>query len=256
LTLRFFTGHFHEPLYKFLGTGLNATQRTALETSSRPSRGGFQTLSEGGQQGLLKPATIAIAVQGLPNELLTTPDEAASGLRDPGISILVRSSKEIKSHSRETTVPKTVYHFSSSITDSSHRKSQPEPKDLGDLYPVQSVEEAPEQGPPFSLVKDSRRTQRCEPLIDLRIRDVESPASEAYVNDFSEAGIKITGIQTRVGEVKSFVMEGDFHLERFAFAAQCRWTDTTSANPVAGFEILGPSKQVKERLLKLLLDTV
>jgi hypothetical protein len=98
--------------------------------------------------------------------------------------------------------------------------------------------------------------QAVEPSLALRIRDVESPASEAYVNDFSEAGIKITGIKTRVGEVKSFVIAGDFRLEPFAFAAQCRWTDTTSPNPVAGFEILGPSKQVKERLLKLLLDTV
>lgn len=108
-----------------------------------------------------------------------------------------------------------------------------------------------------SVTRVSSREER-ERLSGSRfpIYDLYDTRAEYYVEDISEKGLQVLGINTNAGETRTFVVQGyafdDIH--SFSFDAECRWTKAESAEGMsrAGFEITDISDDGMRELRALL----
>lgn len=77
------------------------------------------------------------------------------------------------------------------------------------------------------LPREGRDFPRIELDFELSIHDAKRPDLIGLVEDVSERGMRIRGIETRVGEVKTFaVPAGKYEqISPFAFEAVCRWVE-------------------------------
>ncbi len=103
-----------------------------------------------------------------------------------------------------------------------------------------------------------RAVPRCYMVFNRSISDVDNPGVKGIVVDISERGVQITGIETRVGEVRTFVIGNDRFSpdSELGFEAVCRWFNPGDASGecMAGFEIARISAAARNRLRKLLQE--
>jgi hypothetical protein len=107
-------------------------------------------------------------------------------------------------------------------------------------------------------VQNLRRAPRHLALFPIPIYDGKNPKISGTLKDVTEHGVGISGIETTVGETRTFVILGDefvaVEFETFAFDSVCRWINTGDDEDAysAGFEITSISERDREQLGKLL----
>jgi len=72
--------------------------------------------------------------------------------------------------------------------------------------------------------------------------------------DISETGLQISGIPTRFGDTKEFLVQADYFADvlPFVIEARCQWASKAESGRLfSGFEITSISKQAFEELKKL-----
>jgi hypothetical protein len=88
------------------------------------------------------------------------------------------------------------------------------------------------------------------------IYDLYDMGAEYYVEDISEKGLQILGINTNAGESRTFVVQGYAFddIQSFSFDAECRWAKAVSGEGLAraGFEITDISEEGLRELRALL----
>lgn len=130
---------------------------------------------------------------------------------------------------------------------------------LRKLLNVQAIgpEELYERLPLYEVMTadDMRQLVRAPLEYELPVYELDNPSSEGRVGNVTEQGVGVTGIETRVGETKTLVIEaGEIAaFDAITFNAQCRWVKKkATAEYVAGFEITRITKDNLERLRQLL----
>jgi hypothetical protein len=101
-----------------------------------------------------------------------------------------------------------------------------------------------------------RETPRKYPIFNIAIFDVDDPANEGYIQDISDKGIRISGINIKPQQKKTFMIQADQfdNVHPFSFDAECKWcSPATDDEPCAcGFEIITISDHDREELLKII----
>jgi hypothetical protein len=102
-----------------------------------------------------------------------------------------------------------------------------------------------------------RLSPRTYIFFALPIYDADDPETRGVVNDLSHNGLQIGGIDTTVGEVKTFVIWHDLFRPDtpLRFEAICRWTaqDDTDWDCISGFEITSISPEGSQQLQELIV---
>ena len=116
---------------------------------------------------------------------------------------------------------------------------------------TEAQEESPE-------VKDMRQFPRKSIDFPLWVYGDVEQIEYGFVEDVSEKGVRVRGIDVGIGEERTFVVRyapGD-RRQPFVFEATCRWVNTNAQSPnktVAGFEITSISNLDAERLQDILV---
>ncbi len=101
-----------------------------------------------------------------------------------------------------------------------------------------------------------RLSPRTYIFFAMPIYDANDPEIRGVVNDISHQGLQIAGIDTEVGQTRSFVMHHElFPPDRpLTFEAVCRWTaqDETDWDCISGFAITRISEAGTAQLQDLL----
>jgi hypothetical protein len=104
-----------------------------------------------------------------------------------------------------------------------------------------------------------RRSPRAYPVVTLPIFDVDDPTIEGLVQDISENGVQVSGMDIRVGAKKTFIIQAEEScgIKPFSFDAECRWVSPDSEDQMgmAGFEIISISEKDLEEL-QMVLQTL
>jgi hypothetical protein len=100
--------------------------------------------------------------------------------------------------------------------------------------------------------KESRSYPRADLAIKVPIYDLQT-GSIGILRDISEKGLRVAGIDARVGQVRAFQIpiEMCMQAEPLLILAECKWTKTrrkTKEYVVAGFEIIDLSAQDRNTL--------
>jgi hypothetical protein len=108
-------------------------------------------------------------------------------------------------------------------------------------------------------VRGVRRIQRKRITYPLPLYDGGDPFKPGRVVNLSESGVCVEGIESRVGEVKTFIVRSGHHGSRFSFVFEgiCRWVrDERQSGKalVAGFQITSISAPELRVLQKVLQD--
>jgi hypothetical protein len=125
--------------------------------------------------------------------------------------------------------------------------------ELADRLPVSESLQAPSVVMP-SGGETLRRSARSYVMVKLPVYDLDDLTVEGYVEDISETGLMVGGIQAAAGETKSLLIQADEFADvyPFTFDVKCRWSETQDDGTCeAGFEITSISKVGKVELKKL-----
>lgn len=97
---------------------------------------------------------------------------------------------------------------------------------------------------------------RHYPFISIPVHIANEPDSRGWVRDMNEHGLQVSGVTTKCGDTKTFLIRPEVMQSKDAlvFDAECRWSgeDESSGSPVSGFEITGISRGELTRLKKLI----
>jgi hypothetical protein len=100
-----------------------------------------------------------------------------------------------------------------------------------------------------------RKSGRFHPIMGLPVYSLDDLTTQYTVRDISEKGFHIIGMSTKLGERKSFVVQGEDLADvlPFTFEAECRWVkaDSNKNEFNAGFEIVNISNSDLSELRKL-----
>lgn len=103
---------------------------------------------------------------------------------------------------------------------------------------------------------ERRRLPRNYILFSFPIYEAEDLTAEGFVNEISEQGLQVTGLQARVGQTKALLIRADEFADiyPFVFDVVCRWArrEQPDGEPVLGFEITSISETGSEELRKLI----
>ena len=103
---------------------------------------------------------------------------------------------------------------------------------------------------------ETRQERRCYPGFGILIHELDDLAEDYYIQDISLSGFKITGMPTKVGESRTFLIEADEFVDVFPFSlkAECRWVkaDSNMNEYVAGFEITKITEQSLNELKQII----
>ncbi len=126
-----------------------------------------------------------------------------------------------------------------------------------------SQSELYDRSPLYRERADQIRARKC-PRADLSIHipvyDFQPPAT-GLLRDISETGLRVAGIESSVGQIKTFQIPIDTFMQTdpLLVVAVCKWVKTKGKNrryPVAGFEIMDLSEKDRQTIrefIKLLL---
>jgi PilZ domain len=104
-----------------------------------------------------------------------------------------------------------------------------------------------------TVVTGVRKCRRMALNVALPIYDIEGSCT-GILRDISENGLRVAGIEARVGEAKTFQIPIDMFMQAdpLLIVAKCKWVKTkgkTTEYVVAGFEIVDLSQGDTETLL-------
>jgi hypothetical protein len=120
------------------------------------------------------------------------------------------------------------------------------------IQPSPSAKEEPAELPKLKTPQPSKYF----PVMEMAIYELDDLSTEYTVEYFTEKGIKVKGLDARVGEKKSFMVQPDEFADVFPFVFEgiCRWVDTDpdKERPTAGFDITSISKTGFDELSKLI----
>jgi hypothetical protein len=103
-------------------------------------------------------------------------------------------------------------------------------------------------------VRKKRQLHRNYALVPLPIIDLKNLLNEGAVVDITEAGVQISGIPTKLGDMKEFLIQADYFADvyPFVFDAQCRWTsESEGGHLLSGYKITSISEGGLQELEKL-----
>jgi uncharacterized protein (DUF433 family) len=105
-------------------------------------------------------------------------------------------------------------------------------------------------------VESTRVLPRSYLAITVHIYESKHPEIKGTLNDITERGVAITGIQAKVGEDAAFIIPtGNFiAIDPIMFAARCQWAEKEkdSGEWLAGFEITSISPKCLDDLRSLI----
>lgn len=113
------------------------------------------------------------------------------------------------------------------------------------------------EGGPAELPKP-KTPPHCKyfPVMRMAIYELDDLTTEYTLEYFTEKGIKVTGLDARIGEKRNFMVQPDEFADvfPFVFEAVCRWVDKDPAKKAitAGFDITSISKTGFDELSKLI----
>ncbi len=95
-------------------------------------------------------------------------------------------------------------------------------------------------------------------FLAVRVHDIQDPKLAGVLTDISLKGLQVTGIETRVGDIRRFFFQSPvFRIEpALVVEAVCRWIkpDEDTGETVAGFELKRTSKGGKGELQRLIQE--
>jgi hypothetical protein len=106
------------------------------------------------------------------------------------------------------------------------------------------------------IIEDMRQLPRHYLTVSVPIYEPSQPGLPGQLRDITDRGLGVIGIESKVGEVKSFVIpcRKFVKLENIWFEAECLWvnTETKDDQIIAGFQITKISGDCMDRLRKLI----
>jgi hypothetical protein len=120
-----------------------------------------------------------------------------------------------------------------------------------------------ESGEDTMIIYDMRQLPRYLLAVVVPVYDEARPDQTGILRDVTEGGLGITGIEARIGEVKSLIIScGEFiDVKDLSMEAECRWINPDESDDrwQAGFQIRKISRENLESLRRLIgtltLDT-
>lgn len=101
-----------------------------------------------------------------------------------------------------------------------------------------------------------RQTPRHYLMVSLPVYSSNNLVEEGIVQDISEEGLQIVGLESEMGETKELLIQADEFADiyPFHFKARCRWSckDIPTGLPLAGFEITSISDGSLSQLRNLI----
>ena len=121
------------------------------------------------------------------------------------------------------------------------------PSDLENRQPMPGSAEA---------MADRREFPRQYVLFSFPVYLADDLQSEGFVNDISERGLQVTGLEFAPGDTKSLLIRADEFAEiyPFVFDATCRWSkkEESDGQFISGLEITNISERGIEELRNLI----
>jgi hypothetical protein len=97
-----------------------------------------------------------------------------------------------------------------------------------------------------------RQAPRVAPDARILIYEIKRPEMQGYLLDINEDGIGVAGIESRVDDIKRFVILGDAYGESdpIEFTGLCRWVENGAENPSvsAGYQIIEIDQKNRKEL--------
>lgn len=107
-----------------------------------------------------------------------------------------------------------------------------------------------------SEVTNLRRAPRHYLVFKIPVVDLDRPTEKGFVNDITEEGLQISGINSEEGEIRTLMLRPDEVVDvgPITFKALTRWKKLESGGgqPVAGFRIVSLSQSDLERIRRLI----
>jgi hypothetical protein len=109
-------------------------------------------------------------------------------------------------------------------------------------------------------VESLRRLPRHIALFPVPIYDAKDHKISGMLRDLNEKGVGVTGIETTVGETRTFVILGDefvaVEFDTFTFQAMCRWVriEDEEGPFASGFEMTHIEEKDLQELKKLVMS--
>lgn len=109
-------------------------------------------------------------------------------------------------------------------------------------------------------VESLRRLPRHVALFPVPIYDAKNPKLSGMLRDLNEKGVGVIGIETTVGEERTFAILGDefvaVEFDTFTFKAVCRWVriEDQDGPYTSGFEITAIEEKDLKELRKLVMS--
>jgi len=105
-------------------------------------------------------------------------------------------------------------------------------------------------------LEQTRGVDRNYLFVTLPVYPVDNLVEEGAVLDISEKGLRVSGLDVRIGQGKELVVQADQYADilPFQLEACCRWitSNATTGEKVAGFEITSISDGSLEQLRNLI----
>jgi hypothetical protein len=103
-----------------------------------------------------------------------------------------------------------------------------------------------------------RALPRCYIFREVCVYDAKAPGKEGKVNDMTESGLQLAGIESEIGDVRTLTVVSDHAGTRskVSFEAVCRWVQNENdfGESVAGFEITRIADDGLLRLRRLIQE--
>jgi hypothetical protein len=105
------------------------------------------------------------------------------------------------------------------------------------------------------LIHELRNLRRCYTTFFVPVYDLDDLGTEGQLNDISEAGLNVSGIEATPGEEKTLLLRpgGVSGIKSLRVKAVCRWCKVQAdGKTFCGFEVANWPPEAKEALPKLI----
>lgn len=99
-----------------------------------------------------------------------------------------------------------------------------------------------------------RSAARSYPICSLHVYDLDDLGLVGDLQDLSEKGLKVQGLDALPGEKKSLLVQATAieEVQPFTLTAECKWTEPQREERAAGYEIVRISEDAGDQLRKLI----
>jgi hypothetical protein len=155
---------------------------------------------------------------------------------------------------------KAKYKFGSGVLQSV-LKQLVDIKAIGRAEIFERIDPSPQEPSDDDIqIETLRKLPRHVALFPIPIYDGKNPQISGMLRDVNEKGVGVIGIDTKVGEQRTFVVLGDefvaVEFDTFSFEAVCRWVriEDEGTPHVAGFEMIKIDAKDLAELQKLVMS--